>query len=80
MELRVSLDEEAVSVVEDVLGDGVLISAAGSDSIAREVATLTTNARSALKAEMRDETPHLEQATFVLAMDVQNRVHNEVRR
>lgn len=79
MELRAELNEEEVNLVGNVLNDGVLISAAGSDKIAREASTLTRETRSTLKSLMQAETPHLEQATFVLAMDVQNRVHNEVR-
>jgi hypothetical protein len=79
MEVRASLNDEQVSAVDSVLNDGVLISAAGSDKISREAATLTSGARLALKDLMREETKHREQATFVLAMDVQNRVHNEVQ-
>ena len=78
MELREILDDEGESVLENVLSDGVLVSTAGSDTISRDAATLTEAARAVLQEEMKDESKHLEQATFVLALDVQNRVHNEV--
>ena len=78
MELREILDDEGGSVLGNVLSDGVLVSAAGSDTISRDAATLTEAARTVLQEEMKDESKHLEQATFVLALDVQNRVHNEV--
>ena len=78
MELRKILDNEGESVLGNVLSDGVLVSAAGSDTISRNAATLTETTRSALQEEMKDESKYLEQATFVLALDVQNRVHNEV--
>lgn len=78
MELREILDDEAEGVVGDVLSDGVLVSTAGSAVISREAATLTETTRSALQEEMKEESQYLEQATFVLALDVQNRVHNEV--
>ena len=79
MEVQATLNDEQVSAVGRVLNDGLLISAAGSDKISREAATLTSEARSILKQLMREETTHQEQATFILAMDVQNRVHNEVQ-
>lgn len=78
MQLGETLSEEEAGTVGDVLSDGVLISAAGSGSVSRKVTTLTFDLRSSLQELMEEESRHHKQATFVLALDVQNRVHNEV--
>lgn len=79
MQLREVLAAEEENHVKDVLNDGVLISSAGSESISRKVATLTRDLRASLRRLIQGESAHREQATFLLAMDVQNRVHNKVR-
>ena len=80
MRLRDVLSREEEEVVGDVLNDGVLVSGAGSELISREVDTLTDELKASLKGFMEEESGYLEQATFVLAMDVQNQVHNKVNR
>ena len=80
MRLRDVLSREEEEVVGDVLNDGVLVSGAGSELISREVDTLTDELKASLKGFMEEESEYLEQATFVLAMDVQNQVHNKVNR
>ena len=77
MQLQGLLGDEDAETVGDVVNDGVLIAASSSDLISRQVSTLNRELRSSLKEELTEETQHMERATFVLALDVQNQVHNK---